>query len=126
MAVVLDLLGRVEADPGGKVHRTALRAERLDLDLEAGGESAGKRRRQAAHGEGLEAGETEARRALAAGNSSGTMPMPIRFERWMRSYDSAITARTPWSAGPFAAQSRDEPEPYSLPASTTSGTPSAA
>ena len=27
-------------------------------------------------------------------------------------------------AGPFAAQSRDEPEPYSLPARTTSGTPS--
>ena len=26
---------------------------------------------------------------------------------------------------PLAAQSRDEPEPYSLPASTTSGTPSA-
>ena len=52
--------------------------------------------------------------------------MPTRFERWMRSYDSAITARTPWSSGPFAAQSRDEPEPYSLPASTTSGVPSAA
>ena len=27
--------------------------------------------------------------------------------------------------GPFAAQSRDEPEPYSLPASTISGVPSA-
>jgi hypothetical protein len=26
--------------------------------------------------------------------------------------------------GPFAAQSRDEPEPYSLPAMTTSGVPS--
>ena len=35
-----------------------------------------------------------------------------------------MTARTPRSFGPFAAQSRDEPEPYSLPASTTSGTPS--
>ena len=35
-----------------------------------------------------------------------------------------MTARTPSSRGPFAAQSRDEPEPYSLPASTTSGTPS--
>jgi hypothetical protein len=53
------------------------------------------------------------------------MPMPIRLLRWMRSNDSAITARTPSSIGPFAAQSRDEPEPYSLPASTISGVPSA-
>ena len=44
----------------------------------------------------------------------------------MRSYDSAMTARTPSSAVPFAAQSREEPEPYSLPDSTTSGMPSAA
>ena len=39
----------------------------------------------------------------------------------MRSKDSAITARTPSRFVPLAAQSRDEPEPYSLPASTTSG-----
>ena len=51
--------------------------------------------------------------------------MPIRFDRWMRSKLSATTARTPSSAVPLAAQSRDEPEPYSLPASTTSGMPSA-
>ncbi len=31
--------------------------------------------------------------------------MPIRFERWMRSKHSAITARTPSSLVPFAAQS---------------------
>ena len=42
----------------------------------------------------------------------------------MRSKDCASTARTPSSRVPFAAQSRDEPEPYSLPASTTSGVPS--
>ena len=36
-----------------------------------------------------------------------------------------MTALTPSSRVPLAAQSRDEPEPYSLPASTTSGTPSA-
>ncbi len=41
----------------------------------------------------------------------------------MRSYDSAITARTPSIQVPLAAQSRDEPEPYSLPAITSSGTP---
>jgi hypothetical protein len=60
-----------------------------------------------------------------SGYCSGRTPMPMRFDRWMRSYDSAITTFTPSSAVPLAAQSRDEPEPYSLPASTTSGTPSA-
>ena len=48
--------------------------------------------------------------------------MPMRFDRWMRSKLSAITARTPRRAGPLAAQSREDPEPYSLPAMTTSGT----
>ena len=38
----------------------------------------------------------------------------------MRSKVSAITARTPSSLVPLAAQSRDEPVPYSLPAKTTS------
>ena len=47
--------------------------------------------------------------------------MPTRLERWMRSKLSASTARTPSSIVPLAAQSRDEPDPYSLPASTTSG-----
>ena len=51
--------------------------------------------------------------------------MPTRFERWMRSKLSAITALTPSSAVPFAAQSRDEPAPYSTPPITTSGTPAA-
>ena len=44
--------------------------------------------------------------------------MPTRFERWMRSKLSAMTALTPSSSVPFAAQSRDEPVPYSLPAMT--------
>ncbi len=59
-----------------------------------------------------------------ASNCNGSTPMPMRFDRWMRSKLSASTARTPSSAVPFAAQSRDEPEPYSLPARITSGTPS--
>ena len=42
----------------------------------------------------------------------------------MRSKLSAMTARTPSSRVPLAAQSRDDPVPYSLPANTTSGTPS--
>ena len=44
----------------------------------------------------------------------------------MRSKLSAITARTPSSSGPFAAQSRDEPAPYSLPAMMITGVPSLA
>ena len=43
----------------------------------------------------------------------------------MRSNDSAITARTPSSSVPLAAQSRDEPVPYSSPPNTTVGVPSA-
>ncbi|KAG1369410.1 hypothetical protein G6F59_018711 [Rhizopus arrhizus] len=58
-------------------------------------------------------------------NCSGSTPMPTRLERWMRSKLSATTAFTPSSRVPLAAQSRDEPVPYSLPASTASGTLSA-
>jgi hypothetical protein len=58
-------------------------------------------------------------------NCSGSTPIMSRFDRWIRSYDSAITALTPSRFGPFAAQSRDDPEPYSLPARTIVGVPSA-
>ena len=53
---------------------------------------------------------------------NGSTPMPMRFERWMRSNDCVMTARTPSRLGPFAAQSREDPLPYSLPAKITSGT----
>ena len=56
---------------------------------------------------------------------SGSTPMPTRLERWIRSKLSAITALTPIRIVPLAAQSREEPVPYSLPASTTSGVLSA-
>ena len=56
-------------------------------------------------------------------NSSGSTPMLTRLLRWMRSKLSASTAFTPSSSVPFAAQSRDEPDPYSFPAITISGTP---
>ena len=49
--------------------------------------------------------------------------MNTRLLRWMRSKLSATTARTPSSMVPLAAQSRDEPEPYSRPARTIRGTP---
>src|SRR5580693_4137600 len=42
---------------------------------------------------------------LPSGNCSGITPMPIRLDRWMRSNDSAITARTPSSRVPLVAQS---------------------
>ncbi len=51
--------------------------------------------------------------------------MPTRLLRWIRSKLAAITARTPSRYVPLAAQSRLLPVPYSAPASTTSGTPSA-
>ena len=54
-------------------------------------------------------------------NWSGRMPIPTRFVRWIRSNVSAMAARTPSRSGPFAAQSRDDPEPYSLPAMTSCG-----
>jgi len=56
--------------------------------------------------------------------TGGSTPIPIRFDRWIRSNDSARTARTPSSDVPLAAQSREEPQPYSLPARISSGTPS--
>ncbi len=57
-------------------------------------------------------------------NCSGSTPMPMRLLRWMRSKLCAMAARTPSKRGPFAAQSRDDPEPYSAPAITMSGVPS--
>jgi hypothetical protein len=42
---------------------------------------------------------------------SGSTPMPTRFERWMRSKLSAITAFTPSRYVPLAAQSRLDPMP---------------
>ena len=58
-------------------------------------------------------------------NCSGSTPMPTRLARWMRSKLSATTARMPSRLVPLAAQSREEPVPYSLPANTTVGTPAA-
>ena len=43
----------------------------------------------------------------------------------MRSKLSATTALTPSRLVPLAAQSREEPVPYSLPAITSSGVPCA-
>ena len=60
-------------------------------------------------------------------NSKGSTPMPTRFERWMRSKLSAITARTPKQlAVPLAAQSRLTSRcRRGLPATITSGVSSA-
>ncbi len=48
--------------------------------------------------------------------SAATRPCRRGLERWIRSKLWQITARTPSSRVPFAAQSRDEPLPYSAPA----------
>jgi hypothetical protein len=56
-------------------------------------------------------------------NWSGTIPIPAKFDRWIRSKDFAITAFTPCKSGPLAAQSRDEPLPYSAPAKIIIGVP---
>ena len=61
-----------------------------------------------------------------SGSWNGSTPMPTRLARWIRSKLRATTARTPSSLVPLAAQSREEPVPYSCPAKTSSGTPSAA
>ena len=50
-------------------------------------------------------------------------PMPIKFERCILSKLSAITDFIPNNFVPFAAQSLDEPVPYSLPAITTKSFP---
>jgi hypothetical protein len=51
--------------------------------------------------------------------------MPTRFERWIRSKLCVMTARTPRSLVPLAAQSRELPDPYSCPANTSRGMPCA-
>ena len=52
-------------------------------------------------------------------NSRGNTPIPIKFDLWILSKLSAITALTPKSLVPLAAQSLDDPVPYSLPAIIT-------
>ena len=48
-------------------------------------------------------------KAARSSKTSGTTPQLIRFVRWIRANDFAITARTPRYMGPIAAASRDEP-----------------
>jgi len=62
-------------------------------------------------------------RTLALLELQGQYAHADQVGAWMRSKLSATTARTPTSIVPLAAQSRDEPVPYSLPANTTSGVP---
>ena len=49
-------------------------------------------------------------------NYKGIMPIPAKLLLWILSNDWAITALIPWRYGPLAAQSLDDPEPYSAPA----------
>ncbi|KAG1307608.1 hypothetical protein G6F62_015194 [Rhizopus arrhizus] len=56
-----------------------------------------------------------------SGRRRGSMPIPIRLDRWIRSKLTARTARMPKRRCPLAAQSRDEPVPKRAPASSTTG-----
>ena len=56
-------------------------------------------------------------------NWSGKIPIPTRFDLCILSKLSAITAFIPNNFVPFAAQSLEEPVPYSLPATTTKFVP---
>jgi hypothetical protein len=49
-------------------------------------------------------------------NSHGRIPIPTKLDLWILSKDSAIMTLTPYKKGPLAAQSLEDPEPYSLPA----------
>ena len=111
---VLALARRVETDAGAELlvvgaHRHLVRLAVLDavdrerLTCRSGRASRASRR----------PGTAAAARPSSAGSSGGC----ARTTR-------AITALTPSRFGPFAAQSRDEPEPYSLPAITIVGVPS--
>ena len=74
-----------------------------DVDLLPRRDAAG----QPGDGERLGSGEAERRRVLARrGTGAAGRPSRRGCSRWIRSKLSASTARTPSSAGPFAAQSR--------------------
>ena len=66
----------------------------------------------------------ERRRGLAgAGTAAAARPCSRGCCGGCARSSRRCTALTPSSSVPFAAQSRDEPEPYSLPAMISSGTP---
>ena len=56
-------------------------------------------------------------------NCSGSIPMPTKFDLCILSKLSAITALTPNNLVPFAAQSLEEPVPYSFPPITIRSVP---
>ena len=106
MAVVLDVGRRRRA--GRRLELDASCRRRASASTVSPGAARG--RRDARDGERLAAGRGRATRPpRRRGTASGSTPMPTRFERWMRSKLSAMTARTPSSSVPLAAQSRDEP-----------------
>jgi hypothetical protein len=120
VAVVLDLVRRIHAALDAGPRHAAIDTGDDHLQLHA--------RPQLLDAEDvhrLVAAQAQRLPGFAGRNTSGSTPMPTRFERWMRSKLSTTTAFTPSRKVPFAAQSRDEPMPYSLPPKITSGVPSA-
>ena len=120
VAVVVELLGRVDAQPRLELRRlAALRRARPRSTVFGGAAS-----RPTMSNVSLPVSPRLCAFSPSL-NCSGSTPMPMRLERWMRSKLSAMTALTPSSMVPLAAQSRELPVPYSLPARITSGVPSA-
>ena len=118
MTVVVGLTGRVDADD-----RVELRVSGLDLD--------GPRRLPVV--ERRHAGDGE---RLLAGQAQGLGGLPLRELQREDAHADEVRAVDPLvglrddgpdaqQRRPLAAQSREDPEPYSLPASTTSGVPAA-
>lgn len=58
-------------------------------------------------------------RCQGLGSTSGSTLIPTSYERWIRSKLAVSTARTLSSMVPLAAQSRELPVPYSVPAGLT-------
>ena len=62
-------------------------------------------------------------KVLETYGATKNIPIPIKLDLCILSKLSAITAFIPNNFVPFAAQSRDEPVPYSLPPMTTKSVP---
>ena len=126
VAEVVGLARRVDAHARVELDRLAALAPRRHLHRRAAA-----RRRRPSPRRGRRSRTTSSPRqperlgALARrGTAAAARPCRRGWSGGCARSSRAITARTPSSLVPLAAQSREEPEPYSLPASTTSAMPS--
>src|SRR5260363_65482 len=120
MPVVVDFNGRIDSKKQWDFDRSAVNAvngqRHLLLRLQF--------RIESIQIETFFAGKPKRLRAMLCCELQRQYAHADRFERWMRSKLRAMTALTPNNCVPLAAQSRDEPVPYSSPANTRVDTPS--